>query len=175
MKKIGLGLLLLGASITTQTTHAESYYSLAGFDRLMGLSYEYAWDRSSAFVQGGAFWDNSGLNFDELGFAVGYRHYLMKQPAWEDSWFMGGNVGQYYSPEYFKPGIGYEIGYQWMGVKSRIAVAGNLGFTTDAFAEESDTNVSPRIGLNFSLGYRGGSAADYIDKELEIPTERPSL
>lgn len=175
MKKIGLGLLLLwGASFST-VTQAENYYSVAGFDRLFGLSYEHAWDRSSAFVHGGAFFGSGGLAFDQLGFAMGYRYYLMKQAAWEDSWYAGPNIAQYYAPDFFKPGLGYELGYQWMGMKSRITLAGNLALTTDALSDEGDANIEPNVSVTFSFGYRGGSAGDYVDTELELPIEKPSL
>lgn len=171
-KKNLLSLLVTCFLLASSAAHSEYYYGVGAYGDVYGFTYEQAWNTSSVYGFVGFQDYGAGLNKEDVRIRLGYRNYILA-PAWETGWFTGALLADYSGVEkQYRPGIGFELGKQWMKDYVRFTMSGSLALVSEAFgdnvSDEQDSAPEPmfNFGLTATLRSDGGK-----ELERELPDD----
>lgn len=183
MKKNNISYLLLTILLLASTcANSEHYYGVGAFGDVYGFAYEHAWDVSSAYGFLGFQDYQAGLDKEDIRSRFGYRSYI-QAPAWESGWFTGAVLADYGDVrKQYRPGIGFELGKQWMKDYVRFTFSGSIALASkkpfgDDVSDDIESELEPifNFGLTAMLRSDGGDQ-EAIERELpEEDEEKPSI
>jgi hypothetical protein len=120
--RVSIILMSVLLTISAQAAKAEFLLGLVVANELLGSSLEWAGEASSTYLVLGSYQSKAGYQVEDMTAYVGHRRYAGGVFA-KSSFFGGvllGDLGG--GPNFNRPGIGGEAGYQWLTENLRVSL-----------------------------------------------------
>lgn len=136
---------------------ADFLLGIAGTNELMGTNFEWAGEASSTYIVLGAYQSKTGYEIANMTGYLGHRRYI--GGSFQKSTFFGGFVlGDLAGGDtYNRPGIGGEIGYQWLTENLRVTAQGGMAIVGEASGIGAPLSTDPEpislIGVSANIRF----------------------